>query len=894
MSHSESQRDSAECSPITAPDSAIARWRIHVTGIVQGIGFRPFVYRLAHHHKLKGWVLNAADGVTLEIEGPPESLQAFWDDFHFRRPPGAVYESVQRTEIPPQPPDESGFRILPSRHEGVREPNIPPDLATCAECLRELWDPRDRRYRYPFINCTHCGPRWSIIEGVPYDRPLTSMKIFPMCPACRREYEEPLDRRFHAQPVACPVCGPEVQLLSRDGTPLARGDAAVRAAAEAVRRGQILAFKGLGGFQLICDAGQPRAVEELRRRKRRPDKPFAIMLTEQMLEQLCAPPSAAAKSWLHSPYAPIVLLRRRSISVPIEGTTTLQECSSSQHRSTVPSATPHPQAAPPETDCRWQVCEAVAPGNPYLGVMLPYTPLHHLLMEAINRPIVCTSGNLSEEPMAIEDADARTRLGSIADVFLVHNRPIVRPVDDSVLAEGAPGDVFVIRRARGFAPRPIRLGMESPTILATGGHLKNVVALAMHQQVILSAHIGDLDNVLAWGAHRRAIEDLLRFFQAVPEAIACDLHPDYASTRTAQELAARLRVPLYRWQHHVAHFAACLAEWERMGSDLCFDAVAGQMGDPAENRPEAPSSPPEPPLLGVIWDGTGYGVDGTVWGGEFFLYDGRSFRRIAHLRSFCLPGGEVVVRQPRRSLLGLLIECECLEEEMAPGGVLRQMFEEAELRLLLQAVSRGVQSPRTSSMGRLFDGVAALLGLGAQISFEGQAAMALQFVAEEAFFGSLKGPGSLESDSEFEHRRIDTIHKEKQNVVLPITIVGKDPLILDWQPLVKSLLNAVRAGVSRSQLALGFHQRLVEATFELAAVVKPRGILCAGGCFQNQLLRRLIRREGKRRGLPVWLARRVPPGDGGIALGQVWLTSRWLRGEISAGQAGVLTTPRSG
>lgn len=891
MNPSENPHDSAESSRTVAAGSPVVRWRIHVSGIVQGIGFRPFVYRLAHRHKLKGWVLNAADGVTLEIEGSPENLQAFWDDFHLRPPAGVVYESVQRTEIPTQQVEEAGFRILPSRHEGPREPNIPPDLATCAECLRELRDPRDRRYRYPFINCTHCGPRWSIIEGVPYDRPLTSMKIFPMCPACRQECEDPGDRRFHAQPVACPACGPEVELLSRDGTPLARGEAAITAAVEAVRQGQILAFKGLGGFQLICDAGQPEAVEELRRRKRRPDKPFAIMLTEKMLAQLCDPPSPVAKQWLDSPYVPIVLLRRRTPFGPSEDSAPPRDRPSSEHGSSSPLGWRLSRAASPGPEAPWNVCEAVAPGNPYLGVMFPYTPLHHLLMEAVDRPIVCTSGNLTEEPMAIDDADALRRLGGIADLFLVHNRPIVRPVDDSVLAEGDAEDVFVIRRARGFAPRPIRLGMKLPTILATGGHLKNVVALAMQEQVILSGHVGDLDNLLAWGAHRRAIEDLLRFFQAVPEAVACDLHPDYASTRTAEELAGRLRVPLYRWQHHVAHFAATLAEWERVGTDLCFDALARKVNASTGDPPQATLSLPEPPILGVIWDGTGYGIDGTVWGGEFFLFDGQGFRRVAHLRTFSLPGGEVVVRQPRRALLGLLAECDRADKEMGPHGILQSMFEEAELRLLLRALSRGVQSPRTSSMGRLFDAVAALLGLGAQISFEGQAAMGLQFAAEEAFFGSVKDHSSIEGQSEFQDRGLGTIYGEKHNVVSPLTIVGKDPLVLDWQPLVESLLSAVRAGISRSQLAWGFHQRLVEATFELAEALKPRGLVCSGGCFQNQLLRRLIRRESKRRGLPVWLAQRIPPGDGGLALGQLWLTARMLRGELHPGQAGVLTVP---
>jgi hydrogenase maturation protein HypF len=878
-------RSSASSTDATTAGST-ARWRIHVTGVVQGIGFRPFVYRIARKHGLTGWVLNASDGVTLEVQGTGDRLMHFWEEFLHRRPAGVVYETIEKTAIPPLALEESAFQILPSREGGVRQPTIPPDLATCAECLAELRDPADRRYQYPFINCTHCGPRWSIIEGVPYDRPLTSMKIFAMCRECEREYHDPADRRFHAQPVACPACGPHVELRSASGELLAEREAAIRLAAQAIQDGQILALKGLGGFQLICDAGNEAAVQTLRQRKRRPDKPFALMLTEEMLRQACEEPSEAVWRWLRSPAAPIVLLRRRlpSHSAPDKQSPSDTYSADSVERSREPAVSAVEGFRTEDGAC--SVAEGVAPGNPYLGVMLPYTPLHHLLMAAVGRPIVCTSGNLTEEPMAIANDEAFQRLGKIADVFLVHNRPIVRPVDDSVMAEGESGDVFLVRRARGFAPRPIRLAAKGPVVLATGGHLKNVVGLALEDQAILSAHVGDLDNLLAWEAHRRAVEDLLRFFQAVPEVVACDLHPDYASTRVAEEFAHRLKAPLFRWQHHVVHFAACLAEWETPRSDPAFDGVLepqpGSLGIEQRNTRPLPL-----PLLGVIWDGTGYGIDGTVWGGEFFLYDGRSFQRVAHLRPFPLPGGEVVVREARRSLLGLLAASGMAERELEdPRGLLRNLFTESEARILLRSVMRGVQCPRTSSMGRLFDAVAALLGLGARISFEGQAAMALQFAAEKTYFSSGANIGRGSAGN-----RAPTVGETPGDAsmlnVRPFTRTESMPIVLDWQPVLESLVAGLREGVPHERLALDFHRQLVNAVLTVAEQLNVQGVMFSGGCFHNQLLRRLLASASRARGMTAWFARRVPPGDGGLALGQIWLTRRALRGDLTPGRGGV-------
>lgn len=852
------ERDSLPCSesgsPHADPFQAYRRWRISVIGVVQGVGFRPFVYKIAHKWGLRGWVQNTTDGVTIEIEGTGDRLQRFWEDFCSSLPSGSCFDGYRRDEIPVLGSAEpGGFRILGSDGEGKRRPSIPPDLAICRECQAEMFNPHDRRYRYPFINCTHCGPRWSIVEGVPYDRPLTSMKSFQMCTSCKREYENPLDRRFHAQPIACPECGPHLELWDRNGRIIAEKDLALRQAAAAVLSGRILALKGLGGFQLICDATNAQAVAELRLRKRRPHKPFAVMMTEAMIDRFGIISDESIWNWLRSPASPIILLPRKA------------------------------QADSEESDTRsYSICENVAPGNPYLGVMLPYTPLHHLLMELLNRPIVCTSGNISEEPMAIDNSEALERLAKIADVFLVHNRPIVRSVDDSVMAADGLGKVFMIRRARGFSPRAILLRGNLVSILATGGHLKNVVGLSINDQAILSGHIGDLDNSLACVAHRRAIEDLLRFFDTTPEFVACDLHPDYASTQSAGDLARRLRVPLYRWQHHLAHFAACLAECEST-------ACSGRFSTPDQSRiqhmPTDGSGQWPLPMLGAIWDGTGYGTDGTVWGGEFFLFDGRSFRRVAHLRTFPLPGGDLVVRQPRRALLGLIHESRDRDCEQ----LLDQFFTHQERTILTRAMERNVHSPRTSSMGRLFDGMAAVLGLGQETSFEGQAAMALQFAAEQALVSSGESvPGEIgkwgDQRCDSPARLLDKARQVAHTAGVSSLVLRKrgELMELDWQPLLQSMVIAKLSGTGQAELALAFHVRLVEAIFRIHRELKCASLLISGGCFQNRLLRSLTVQEAQYRGIPLYQPESIPAGDGGLALGQLWLTAKTVQDLIHA------------
>ncbi|GAB4143118.1 carbamoyltransferase HypF [Thermopirellula anaerolimosa] len=788
-----------------------------MTGTVQGIGFRPFVYRLAHDLGLSGWVRNESDRVVMEVEGGVAAVRAFEDRLRNEFPAWTCYETFQAERIPLDSPDASadrsnanGFEVRESVAAGSPSPTIPPDLAVCSDCLREVRDPRDRRYLYPFTNCTQCGPRWSIVEGVPYDRPLTAMKLFSMCPACRKEYEDPGDRRFHAQPIACPQCGPRLAFCDSQGNVLAEEDNALRIAADGVLAGYIVAMKGLGGFQLICDATNEAAVRELRRRKRRPDKPFALLMDEAAAESYCRLQSDEVRRLLRSAAAPIVLLRKRDVA----------------------SRTP-------------PIAESAAPGNPYLGVMFPATPLHDLLLRAVDRPLVCTSGNLSEEPMAVENDEALERLGGIADGFLLHDRPIVRPVDDSVVLADSLG-TCVIRRARGFAPRPIRLREPLPVMVALGGHLKNAPALAMGRRVVLGSHVGDLDTPAALRAFRRSVEDLLRFFQAAPELLVCDLHPDYASTRFAEELSERLRLPLLRVQHHEAHLAACLAENE----GLSHDEAALEL-----------------PLLGAVWDGAGYGTDGTSWGGEFFLFDGREIRRVAHFATFALPGGDAAARQPRRSALG------CLYEILGPEAAqpLKHLFRADECRVLMRLLEGGTLCPRTSSAGRLFDAAAALLGFGENASFEGQAAMKLQFAAEDFREAYHKERGST-----------DPRELAQPLEACPIADagggMGAQPWIVDWRPLFASLLRAVENQTPIGALATAFHARLAQTVAETARRLGCRTVALSGGCFQNSLLRELVGRFAEYDGFRLLVHREIPPGDGGLALGQIWLAALRQRG----------------
>src|SRR6266487_1691463 len=749
------------------------RARVIVRGAVQGVGFRPFVYRLATELQLRGWVVNSAQGVFIEVEGARDTLRRFLLRLEKEKPPRAIIHSLESSFL--DPVGYGAFEIHETENRGQKTALILPDIATCADCLREIVDSNNLRFRYPFTNCTNCGPRFSIIEELPYDRANTSMKRFKMCAECESEYRDPLDRRFHAQPNACPRCGPQLQLWNEIGAVFAERDEALREAAEIVRSGKILALKGLGGFQLIVDARNESAIVRLRQHKHREEKPFAIMFPSlEAIREACEI-SELEERLLLSPESPIVLL--------------LRQC-----------AIRDPQSA---------ISSAVAPRNPNLGVMLPYTPLHHLFMRELNFPVVATSGNVSDEPICIHERDALERLHGIADFFLVHDRPIVRHVDDSI-SRIMCGRELVLRRARGYAPLPVHLKMELPSVLAVGAHLKNTVALSVGADVFISQHIGDLETEQAYRAFQRAAEDLPKLYDAKIDIVACDMHPDYLSTK----FATHLPIPAHPVQHHWAHVAACMAENEI-----------------------------EPPALGVAWDGTGYGLDGTIWGGEFLFANDQSLERVAHFRQFRLPGGQAAIKEPRRVALGLLYEM--FGDEIWERRELTSAFSETELALLRQMIAKRINTPVTSSVGRLFDAVASLVGLRHRASFEGQAAMEMEFAIESP-----------------------------TNESYSFEISEGLPRIVNWQPMMKEILNDLRRAQSVATISAKFHNTLAEIIVAVAKQIDQEKIVLTGGCFQNRCLteatiNRLIK-EGFR---PYW-HQRVPPNDGGIALGQIISAAR--------------------
>ena len=774
-----------------ASNTSKQRLCLNVRGSVQGVGFRPFIYRLACELQLTGWVNNSVQGVSIEVEGTREQLQIFQQRLQVEKPPRSQIHSIESAWLAPVGYSEFCIRTseTDSEIEGYKHKSaiVLPDLATCPDCQREIFDSSDRRYRYPFTNCTNCGPRYSIIEALPYDRTGTTMKGFQMCPACRAEYTDPRSRRFHAQPNACAHCGPQVELWDRDGKILVQGDRALLETATQIEQGKILAVKGLGGFHLIVDARNPEAVSRLRQRKQRPHKPFALMYPS--LEQIQADciVSELETSLLRSPEAPIVLLRKKIES---------------------------------KFSCD-TVCDAVAPNNPYLGVMLPYTPLHHLLLASLQFPIVATSGNLADEPICIDEREALERLGNIADLFLVHNRPIVRPVDDAI-ARIIADRPQVLRRARGYAPLPIthtpHLTPQFPAkILALGGHLKNTIALGFDAQIFLSQHIGDLETVAAFEHFQRIISSLSSIYEFQPEAIACDAHPDYLSSQFAQKLGRQLGVPIIPVQHHYAH------------------VLAGMVDNQIE-----------PPALGVAWDGTGYGLDGTIWGGEFFKILPTSWERIAHFRTFPLPGGDKAVKQPRRAALGLLWEMFGEEIRSMPDLKPPQAFSPHEFNAIAIMLSKQINTPLTSSVGRLFDAIASLLGICQQASFEGQAAMALEFLLDDK---------EIEEYYEFD-------------------LQGK---IIDWTPMVTAILQDQERQIPHHQISAKFHNALVEIIIAVARRSGESQVVLTGGCFQNKhLTERAIQRLREEGFCPYW-HQHIPPNDGAIAAGQVAAVIRQQR-----------------
>ncbi len=760
------------------------RLNININGIVQGLGFRPYVYHLATTLDLTGWVANSPAGVTVEIEGPPDRLQRFLDQLRASPPPHAHIKKINSTEIPCR--GDPSFVIRNSSHHGSNTTLVLPDIATCPQCLSEIFDPHNRRYLYPFTNCTHCGPRYSFIERLPYDRANTTMKTFQMCPQCQAEYEDPADRRFHAQPNACPDCGPRLFLWDRLGKTIAADNEALLKTVEALDNGLIVAVKGLGGFHLLADATRADSVRLLRSRKQRGEKPFALMYPDLAAVKADCSVSPLEREILTSPQAPIVIVRRRRDA--------------------------HWMPKPPQC--------AVAPEDPFLGVMLPYTPLHHILLHYLARPIVATSGNLADEPICTDENDALHRLTHVADLFLIHNRPIARHVDDSVVRVYA-GRAVVLRRARGFVPVPLEFLPDQPAVLALGPQSKNSIALTRGNFIIGGPHIGDLGTRQSDNMLRRHAADLPTLFDVRPSFVAHDLHPDYVSTHMARESGlARVAV-----QHHHAHVAACMLD-----NDLYE------------------------PVLGVAWDGTGYGPDGTVWGGEFLLASFTSYTRIAHLRPFHLPGGEKAVREPRRSAIGMLYAVfgeNLLELKHLPP--LRE-FSGAPIKILLQALAAHINSPLTTSAGRVFDGIAALLGVRAIVSYEGQAAVRLEHLIDDSSADDSIYPFRLSSN-------------------------GDGSLTVDWENTLLAILEEIAAGRSPALISRRFHNTMSEMIVSVARRYPNRRVVLTGGCFQNRyLLERTIGRL-RNEGLTPVYHRGLPPNDGGIAAGQSAVAAALKRNE---------------
>jgi hydrogenase maturation protein HypF len=774
------------------------RLKIVSRGAVQGVGFRPFVYRLATEMKLQGWVSNSAQGVFIEVEGAKEVLDRFLLRLPKEIPPRAFIQSLEFSFLDPF--GFTTFEIRESNITGAKTTLILPDIATCPDCLSEIFDPANRRHLYPFTNCTNCGPRFSIIEKLPYDRINTSMKMFAMCPECKTEYENPTDRRFHAQPNACPACGPQMELWDDNKTVLAiRHDALLRAA-KAIREGKIVAVKGLGGFHLIVDARNDDAVRRLREQKHREEKPFALMFPSLETVKAECKVDELEERLLSSPESPIVLLQRKHSATV-------------NHKSTI--------------------SQSVAPNNPYFGVILPYTPLHHILMKELGFPVVATSGNLSDEPICTDEHEAIIRLQEIADIFLVHNRPIVRHVDDSI-TRVILGRELVLRRARGYAPLPISVvGTQHAVSLAVGAHLKNTIALTSGNNIFISQHIGDLETQQSLDAFHAVIHDFQNLYETKPPDIVSDLHPEYMSTKFAQ--ASGLNVT--QIQHHYAHIASCMAENQLEGE-----------------------------VLGVSWDGTGYGTDGTIWGGEFLLTDETSFERIATFRSFKLAGGEKAIKEPRRTALGILYEMFGAKVFQRDDLIPVQAFTSAELDIVQQMLTKSVNSPVTTSAGRLFDAVASLIGLRQIVNFEGQAAMDLEFLTDQ-----------LNTDKMYKFS-INDLGLPKEQSMIQSEIGNRKSLnIIDWSPLISGILEDVRHKTISPIIAAKFHNTLTEIIVMVAKKIKQNRVVLSGGCFQNRyLMERTVKRLREEGFRPYW-HQRVPPNDGGIALGQVYAALRLHR-----------------
>jgi hydrogenase maturation protein HypF len=768
------------------PRETPQRKQLRVRGVVQGVGFRPFVYRLALEEELAGFVGNDTDGVMIEIEGPEQRVEAFLVRLRSQTPPLARIDSV--AVRPLEPTGETGFRIVTSEVLGRVSTGIPADAATCPDCLRELLDSQDRRYRYPFLNCTNCGPRFTITRRIPYDRPQTSMAKFPMCPDCQREYDDPLNRRFHAQPNACWVCGPRVWLAGSDGAEIAADDAVV-ACIQRLLAGEIMAIKGIGGFHLSVDATSHAAVERLRERKHRYGKPLAVMVRDLAAARAVCALTAEEEALMMTAARPIVLVRQR----PGSG-----------------------------------IAENVAPGIPWLGVFLPYAPLQHLLFaDPRVRALVMTSANLSEEPIAIDNDEAVARLGGIADAFLMHNREILQRCDDSVAAvvDGAPQ---LIRRARGFVPLGVELPFDAPPLLAVGGHMKNVFALAQGRFAYQSQHLGDLENLTGLEFFKESLAHLMRTFEIEPQTVVHDLHPGYLSTGWAKKWARERGLGLIAVQHHHAHVAGCMAE----------NGLTGE-------------------VIGLALDGTGYGNDGRIWGGEVLLSRMNSFERFAHLDYVPMPGGTAAIKEPWRMALGALraagFDLESAETLALVGAT------QKEARVLVRMMERGVNAPLTSSLGRLFDAVAAVVLERRTVDYEAQAAIELEGIAVDE---PDDAPGYA-----MEFIGGDWARREPWRISAASL----------WRELVEDL----RARVSKARIAARFHAGVasgfVQAAVLARAATGANRVALTGGCMHNRRLARLLRVKLEAAGFAVFRHVQVSPGDGGLSYGQIAVAAAMLR-----------------
>lgn len=752
------------------------RAMVDIEGRVQGVGFRPFIYRLAKRLQLTGWVNNTTVGVSAEVEGGEESIASFVDIVKNQPPSGSFVSGVDVTFLKPE--GHSGFIIRNSSVSKSVSTQIVPDLAVCSECIGEITDESNRRFLYPFTSCTYCGPRFSILERLPYDRENTTMKVFEMCGECRKEYEDPGDRRFHSQTNACHDCGPQVWLTGKDGVILCSGKDAILHAAGEVRNGNIVALKGLGGFHIIVNALLPEGVSKLRSLKKRGSRPFALMYPDlESVKRHCYV-DRLEERLVTSPESPIVLLRHRGDNELFQP----------------------------------GYLESVAPQNPFLGIMLPYTPLHHILMSELGAPVVATSGNISDETICTRNKQALENLSNIADFFLMHDRDIARHADDSVVRV-AGGDLLTIRSARGYSPLTLNSGVNSCTTAAVGAQMKNTVAVSDGSSIFLSQHIGNLATAGTFSSFEETFYGLCSLHGITPARVACDIHPSYLSTQFASEQPART----FQIQHHYAHVLSCITE---------------------HNITE--------PVLGVAWDGTGYGTDGTIWGGEFLMVGADGYSRIAHLKTFALPGGDKAVKEPRRSALGVLYSV--YGENLFHSGDLHipGEFRQNELALLSKMLENSINTPLTSSAGRLFDAVSSLAGICHISTFEGQAAMLLEFAS-----------GYLQTDEIYD---INILEENNS---------GTEVLIIDWTPMVGDILNDLKYGCGQQVISARFHSTLADTVVKVAQRQCSGKVVLTGGCFQNVYLLELTADRLRKNGFePVW-SKKIPVNDGGIAVGQI-------------------------